>query len=398
MARVTKPREGEPIRLLDTASAPRYRVVLDVAPKGGRRKQVTRTFDTLADARTFVDETRSQVRRGDYVGSSNVTVPQLVERWLSTTIETKVVAGELRRVTADGYDRWLNPARTFFADVLVTGVRHSDVEAFKAWCLQQGGRRGGPLSARATSATLGALQRVFKLAVLDGLIQSNPCSEVKLSAARKPAAHWTLDQLETFRKASDSDPLAVALRLVLCGLRRSEVLGLTWQHVDLSAGVVRVRQGRVAMDDGSTSIGAPKSKASVRDVWVDELQPGTSAMLTTLREAQATAASLGLPHVSRGGLVVLDAAGRPLRPELLSDRFGQVARQVGLPPIKMHAVRHSIATALAADPAVSDIDAAALLGHSLVVFQQTYAQPTDDGRRRAAQAMGASLRRSAAES
>lgn len=397
MARVTRPREGEPIRLIDTAAGPRYRVVLDVAPTGAPRQQKTRTFGSLSEARGYVDETRSRVRRGDYVGPNKMTVPELIERWLSSTIETKVLAGELRRVTADGYGRWLNPARTYFAGVLVTSVRHSDVEGFKAWCLRQGGRRGGPLSSRATSATLGTLQRVFKVAVLDGVIQSNPCTEVKLTSTRKAAKHWTPEQLEVFRKTSDADALAIALRLILCGLRRSEVLGLAWEHVDLADGVVRIRQGRVPMVDGSTSIGKPKSKASVRDVWVDELQPGTSALLAALRDDQATAAGLGLPHVSGTGLVVLDAAGGPLRPELLSDRFDQVARRAGLPRIKMHEVRHSIATALAADPDVSDIDAAALLGHTLAVFQATYAQQTDEGRRRAAKALGASLRRTAAE-
>lgn len=71
MTRVSTPREDEPIRLIDTAKGHRYRVVLDVAQHHERRRQLTRTFDTLRQARGFVTATRaslsarlSRLRRG----------------------------------------------------------------------------------------------------------------------------------------------------------------------------------------------------------------------------------------------------------------------------------------------------------------------------------------------
>lgn len=397
MARVSQPRPDEPIRLVETQRGVRYRAVVTTSQPGTKREQATSTHDTLTAARAWVDETRANVRSGAYVRESKVTVAEMCDRWLTTTISTAVAAQELRQVTADSYTRSLLPARRYFDGTRLSAVRHSDVEAFKSWLLSVGNRWGRGYSPRSVSLTLECLQRVFTLAMLDGEVRANPCTHVRRSNKRsKPAAHWTPEQLDTFRRHADEDPLAEPLRLILCGLRRSEVLGFAWHRFDASEGIVAVRQGRVPLADGSTVIGPPKSEASTRDVWVDAVWPGTSEMLVRLRERQASDPLIGLAHVAEG-LVVLDAVGEPLRPELLSDRFAQIARKAGLPPIKMHEVRHSIATALANDPNVDDAAAAEMLGHDPITFRSIYAQRTGVGSKRAAQALGASLLAAAAE-
>jgi hypothetical protein len=68
--RVLKPKDHEPIRSVETHTEHRYRVVLDVAPKGDRRRQVTRTFDSLAQARDFVSKTRAGRSSGTYTAPS----------------------------------------------------------------------------------------------------------------------------------------------------------------------------------------------------------------------------------------------------------------------------------------------------------------------------------------
>ena len=375
MPRITEPRAGEPIRLTFTkGGAPRYRAVLDIAPPGAPRRQVSRNFETLRQARDFVAATRADLSRSTFTAPNRATVAHVLDRWLA---QREADPG-LRKVTVEGYRAWLLPVRRFMGDRLVATVRHSDVEEFKGWALREGSQRGRALSPRAVAGTLGALRRALDVAVRDGLIPANPATGVKRPTPKPVRDHWTAADLVAFREAADDDPLAGALRLVLCGLRRSEVLGLTWGDVDATNGLVHVRQGRVALSDGTTATGEPKSAASARTVAVEALQPGTIDLL----------GAPSRPDV----LVVLDPVGDPLRPEVLSDRFRRVARLAGLPPIRMHAVRHSLATILAADPSVPDVDAAALLGHDIATFHATYAQRTDAGATRAAAAVGAALR------
>jgi hypothetical protein len=61
----------------------------------------------------------------------------------------------------------------------------------------------------------------------------------------------------------------------MCGLRRSKVLGLTWDCVDLDHGEIVVQAGRVLLDGRRTATDDPKSAASRRTVPVEEIQPGT---------------------------------------------------------------------------------------------------------------------------
>lgn len=371
MPRQTEPRPGEPIRL---TGAGRYRVVLDIAPPGAKRKQLSRNFSSLKTARQFVNETRADLSRSTYIAPDRATVADVLDRWLAA----READSSLRRVTVEGYRAWLLPPRRYFEERTVAALRHSDVEAFKGWALREGSRDGQPLSARTVTGALGCLRRALDVAVRDGLIPANPATGVRRPAAKRTTDLWTPDDLRAFRDAADHDELAVALRLVLCGLRRSEVLGLRWMDVD--GDVVHVRQGRVALSNGSTSVGEPKSVASARRVAVEAIQPGTSARLEAQRGEDAA-------------LVVVDAVGQPLRPEVLSDRFRRVATAAGLRPIRMHAVRHSIATILAADPTVPDVDAAALLGHDVATFHATYARRTDAGSARAAAVAGAAIAR-----
>ena len=69
-------------------------------------------------------------------------------------------------------------------------------------------------------------------------------------------ANWTSVQTQGmsyellhFREIP-SHEWAAAWRLTLCGLRRSEVLGMTWDCVDLERGEVKVEHGRVLLDHG----------------------------------------------------------------------------------------------------------------------------------------------------
>ena len=93
---------------------------------------------------------------------------------------------------------------------------------------------------------------------------------------------WTHQELLAFRAVADSHEWAAVWRLTLCGLCRSEVMGMTWDCVDLERGEVRIEHGRVLLDGHRTATDDPKSSASRRTISVEEVQPGTVALLRTL--------------------------------------------------------------------------------------------------------------------
>ena len=62
-----------------------------------------------------------------------------------------------------------------------------------------------------------------------------------------------------------------------------------------------------------------------------------------------------------------DAIDRPLHPERCSERFRRITAEAGLPALRVHKLRHSLAYMLNAAGVLAS-DAAALLGHRTDVY------------------------------
>lgn len=285
----------------------------------------------------------------------------------------------MRAVTREGYRNALAPVYRRLGGRRVQSLTHGDVSALIDWMGREGGRRGQPLSVRSVKAALVALQQALDVAHREGSIPRNEVRLAKRPREARPRGrdvqHWTAEQLDTFRDRADADRWAALWRLTLSGLTRADVMGLRWSDVDLTAGTVTVAQGRVALDHGD-SVDEPKSAQRHRTVPVEVLHPGTVALLREYRGPRIVS-----------GLVGVDAFGKPIRPEHYSDRFRALTVEAGLPVIRLHAVRHSLALRLN-DQGVRPSDAAAFLGHTVEVYLSTYLPAAgNDGVARAASAL-----------
>lgn len=171
--RVTKPRPGEPIRLVETKGGPRYRVVLDTGVHAdGRRRQVTRTLGTLREARDFVHSTRTEISRGTYVSPARLTFDALCDRWLASK-------RDVREVTAGGYRQALKPVRARIGKRTVQSLTRGDFDTVVQQLITEGGLRGVPLSRRSVVYSLGAVKQVMQYAVTEGLLVVNPAASVR---------------------------------------------------------------------------------------------------------------------------------------------------------------------------------------------------------------------------
>lgn len=359
------PERSEPIRRIESRGVPRFRVVLDTSAKGQPRQQVTHTCDTLADARVFVETTREHVRRGTF---SRDNVSTLCERWLGSL-------GDMRPVTVQGYRTALRPVIAALGDRQVADVRVRDVREWIAWAGREGGVKGRPLSPRSVRYGLGAAALAFDVAVGDEVIASNPWRKVKppkvAEKVNDEAHYWSREQVARFREVADADALAGLWRLSIAGMTRADLHGLLWSDIDMERGTVRVERGRVALQRGETDTGAPKSEARKRTLPVERVEPGTMTLLRSLRAAQAADRLRAGGAWVDSGHVVVDAIGRPEHPERYSERFRRLTATAGLPPIRLHALRHSLAHWLD-EIGVPPSAGAAWLGHTLAVYLGVY--------------------------
>lgn len=134
---------------------------------------------------------------------------------------------------------------------------------------------------------------------------------------------WSDGQIAVYVAALPDHPHGVALGLaILCGLRRGEVCGLRWCDVDMADRMLYIRNQRYRLDSGQIVDGPPKSRSSVRAV------PIPDELMVWLRRRRGVAGYVD-----------------PITPNGLDRAHRALTARLSLPPIPLHGLRHSMATA-----------------------------------------------------
>ena len=356
MTRVTKPKDDEPIRLTYTkAGIPRYRVRLDAGlGPDGKRRQIRSVHDNLTEARAHVAAHRVDLERGVLVAPDRQTFETYAAAWLATR------ARKVRPVTMVGYRTAVGHAGSAFGAKPLAKITREDVERMVGE-LADAGR-----SQRTAALTLFVLRSILGQALDDGLVVRNVAARV--SAIGKPAkdrAAMSAEDYQRMREHVTGDRLGAVWQLTLLGLRRSEVMGLRWSDIDLTAGTITIERG-VVDDAGKRSPETPtKTRRGERTL---PLPTDVLAALRTLREEHA--AEFGFEHVRTGWLAV-DEIGEPMRPDRWSDLWSELCAAAGVEPVTLHAARHTSVTAMRA-AGIPDHVVAQWHGHDEVVMRRTY--------------------------
>jgi integrase len=196
------------------------------------------------------------------------------------------------------------------------------------------------------------------------------------AAVDSRATALTAKELGRFLEQVKGDRLFALWRLAATtGMRRGELLGLTWLALDLEAGTLRVDQ-QLVPTRGGVSFGPPKSKRSRRTVAIDA---ETVEALRLHREAQLLERNFaGDAYVDRD-LVFADELGGPIHPQRLTEAFMKHRKAAGLLAGTLHILRHTHGS-LALTSGVPLHVMAARLGDRPETILRTYAHllPTSD--------------------
>lgn len=180
-------------------------------------------------------------------------------------------------------------------------------------------------------------------AVRWGLLARNPADRADPPRPASPEMHvWSPEQLRTFLKFVEPHRLYAAWLLFgTTGMRRGEVLGLRWREVDLKNKRLSIVRALVAVNR-EVVVSEPKTSKGRRTVALDAV---TAAELECHRIRQLEERLRIGEAWQDTGLVFTHEDGSFLSPRLVSSWFAQLARDAGLPRIRLHDVRHSYATA-----------------------------------------------------
>lgn len=205
------------------------------------------------------------------------------------------------------------------------------------------------LGKRLSSSTLNTLHMMLHKALEDavrwGLLARNVCDAV--SAPRR--THYeikplTKEQAQLLLDTSKGDTLEALWVLALTtGMRRGEVLALKWQDINFEQGMLQVRRIFTRVKGDRYIESEPKTEKSRRSIML------TSVTVETLKrhrihqlEAKLQAGPAWVEH----DLVFCTSVGTPVNPNWVLERFKKLLKKAGLPDMRFHDLRHSIATIL----------------------------------------------------
>ena len=238
-----------------------------------------------------------------------------------------------------------------------------------------------PTSPGASRAALA--YRVLRSALADaerlGLLARNPAALAR-PAQRAPRKRtgFTLEEARRVLEAAKGERLEPLFAFVLhTGLRDSEALGLRWSDVNLERGTLTVTRGMVEVN-GAMVAGRTKTAKSARTF---ALIPQALADLQRQR-SQQTQERL---HAGWADLDLIFAAenGRPLRTSNVDRAFRRVRERAGVPDLPLYSMRHATASILLG-AGVPVAVAAKMMGHSVTMFCETYADLLVEATREAA--------------
>lgn len=342
----------------------KWAAVFDAPPDESRKRKRRwlSGFTTRKAAEAALSEALARLQTGAYTGPTKETIAMFMRRWLQSA------KASVRPSTWATYETLVEKQiLPVLGSTPLLKLTPAQLNSFYGGLLESGRRDGkGGLSRR----TVGHIHGVIRLALGQGVRWQDLARNVADQAnpprkAKRAMRVWSSEEVGVFLDSVREDRLyAVYVLALTSGLRRGELLGLAWRDLDLTAARLQVRQTMITVNFKAQR-SEPKTDAGRRSV---ELDPGTVAVLKVLRSRQLEERfALGLGRPCPDDFVFAAPTGEALHPGLFSDAFDRRVKAAGLPRIRFHDLRHTMAT-LALAAGVHPKIVQERLGHSSIAI------------------------------
>lgn len=201
------------------------------------------------------------------------------------------------------------------------------------------------LSARTVQISHRVIFAALKSAVRWNLVPRNVADAVNAPKPRRKEMHvWTPEEAARFLDATKEDRLGPAYTVLLnCGLRIGELLALRWEDVDLDARRLQVRRTVQRIKGKGLVVGEPKSARGRRLIV---LSGSLVDVLKRWKVRQIEERLAAGPLWQDQGTVFPTALGTTMEQSNFNHYFTRRVKELGLPIIRVHDLRHTCATVL----------------------------------------------------
>lgn len=330
---------------------------------------------TKAQAKIELAKFVADCEKGLYIEGKSLKFEDLVEIW-------KRDYGE-KELAPSTYTRYLGMLNSriipYFSHFHVDKIKPTDIMQFYDLLSKDtqivrrknnnGKKTGKPLSSKTIAEHHRLLHAMLQKAVYWQLILANPAERVQPPKTRKPKRRYYDDEQSKalvsnlMELTEDQIKYKVAILLTLfTGVRLGELMGLEWSDIDFANGIVSINKSSQYLADKGVFTKTPKTESSIRDVAIPEF------VVTLLEEYKYwydnQKALFGELWIDSDRLFV-QSDGKPMHPSTISKWFVKFVKEIELPVINFHGLRHTNATLLISQ----NIDVAVVatrLGHAQI--------------------------------
>lgn len=290
--------------------------------KTGKKKYKWYTIKgTKRDAEKFANERIHEIENGIIIDSKHMTLGQYINYWYQECCITK-----LSPTTYESYKRNIdNYIIPYLGNIKLENLMPLQLQSFYS-----------NLSGILSNTTIRYIHRILHSALNRAmkwdLIARNVADNVEPPRKQKykPTILNSTQVGELIIAVKDTFIYLPVMIAISTGMRRGEVLGLTWENADLDEGILHIVQAIYPTKKGLQVL-PPKSACSIRDVSI----PPT--LVSLLKEYK---------KISKSKYVCVNDNGDLISPSSLNHKFRDVLLSNNLPPIRFHDLRHSHASLL----------------------------------------------------
>ncbi len=344
---------------------PSYQIIIEKTPdcETGKRRRIYRTVhgtkkDAEREMRTMLDDIENRT----FVKSNSISVIQWMFQWVKTYLIN------LSPTTLQGYEYQVEHyiKNMPIGNIPLQDLTVADVQIWINELSKQSPISNKPLSAKTVKNIYHNLSAAIDKAVQLELVKRNVCKSVTLPKVKKYQAEvYDEDEIQKLLVAvKDTDMELPVLLAVSLGLRRGELLGLKWKHIDFDNAIISIEDNlvevRKELSDDRMMTKSPKSISGLRKISISK------SIIDALKKAKHDYAvnklKMGRDFYD-GDYVICQINGKPYKPASMSRKFNQLLKKHDLKHIRLHDLRHTNAT-LMLTKGISPKVAQVRLGHS----------------------------------
>lgn len=326
-------------------------------------KELGKKDATEKDAQKLLRRRLSEADNGGVAYSAKITLDKYLHDWIM--LKKPTIAQSTYECYLEKIDKHIVPR---IGDLRLDQLNKATMKRFLNDLIDDGvGTRTIQLTMRQV------LSQALTQACEDDLLTKNPMQGIHTPAyTRKEKIMWSDAELNAFLAVAKDRPLyPVYMLAITTGMRRGEILALTWRDIDLATGEITIDK-QLTPD---REIKKPKTAGSKRKVFAPA---GVVEILKMHREKQrAWLDALGKPININLPAFTSDTGTYYFPRNVLRD-FKVACQQAGVPVICLHDCRH-LYVSLAIDAGISLKTIQSEVGHSkLSTTTDTYAHIIND--------------------